>query len=73
MKGQKPQWRISAVVETPDKKGRWTDIGIGYNNDKSRTITLLSDVWPYKIILSEWKERLKEVDKPVKMDPFAGK
>ena len=74
MKGAKPQWRVSVVVETPDKKGRWTDIGIGYNNPRTRTITLLSDTWPYKLILSEWKETPKPEAStpPAKMEVFGG-
>ena len=63
MKGDRPNWRVSVVVETADKKGRWTDVGIGYNNPKSRTITLLSDTWPYKLVLNEWKPK-EEVKKP---------
>ena len=58
MKGRMPDWRVSTVVNDPDsERDRWTNIGVGFNNNE--TITVLMDAAPIngKIILSKPKPR----------------
>ena len=70
---KKPTWIVNAVKDLDgDKKGRWNRIGVGFNNPNSKTITLYSDVWPYKVVLTEYKDIPKPVEPPATMNVFGG-
>jgi len=54
-KGKRPDYQAATVVEVVGlDKGRWTNIGVAYKNEKSNTISILLDATPVngKIILS---------------------
>ena len=57
MKGRMPDWRVSTVVKDPEsEKDRWTNVGVGFNNNE--TITVLMDAIPVngKLILAKPKK-----------------
>ena len=62
MNGKKPEFRALAVSDEIDKakKPRWTNIGVGFQNEKSITIKL--DAYPVndKIILVDFEIAEKE-------------
>jgi hypothetical protein len=69
----KPTWFVNAVKDSDkDEKGRWTRMGVGFNNPKSKTITLYCDIWPYKVVLTPYEEPPKRAAAPESMDVFGG-
>lgn len=53
MKGKRPDYTVSTVVQT-DNGDRWREIGVGFTSDKGDTITVLLDALPAngKLVLS---------------------
>jgi hypothetical protein len=57
MKGKMPDFRVSTVVNDPDSgRDRWTNVGVGFQNNDS--ITVLIDAMPVngKLILTKPKK-----------------
>ena len=55
MESKKPDFIAKSVTELSDEKSRWTDIGVAFKNEKSKTISILLNALPVngKIILSK--------------------
>ncbi len=53
MKGKRPDYTVSTVVQT-DSGDRWREIGVAFTSDKGNTITVLLDALPAngKLVLS---------------------
>jgi len=64
-KGGKPAYRASTPVNygEDDKETRWTNIGVGFKNEKG--ITVLLDALPVngKIFLGEYQDYKKQQEK----------
>jgi hypothetical protein len=61
MKGKRPDYVVSTVVQSDGGQQRWREIGVGFANDKG-TITVLLDALPVfgKLVLTAPKERQPE-------------
>jgi len=58
MKGKRPDYVVSTVVDAGDRQSRWREIGVGFLSDKG-AITVLLDATPVngKLVLTAPKER----------------
>ena len=50
--GKRPDWVLKLV-----KDERWTDLGVAFVNEKSDSISILSDALPQKLVLMRPRER----------------
>lgn len=58
MKGKRPDYVVSTVVDAGDGQSRWREIGVAFASDKG-TVTVLLDALPVsgKLVLAPPKER----------------
>ena len=61
MKGRKPDWIASVVVDVDGGKSRWREIGAAFKSEKD-TITVLLDAVPVsgKLVLMPPREKERE-------------
>lgn len=59
MKGKKPDFIVSSVVDVTDDKSRWREIGVAFWNDKHDSMSVLLDAVPLsgKLVLMPPKQR----------------
>ena len=59
MKGKRPDYVVNSVVEMSGGKSRWREVGVGFVNEKSDSITLQLDAVPLtgKLLLTRPKDR----------------
>jgi hypothetical protein len=59
MKGRKPDFIVSSVVDVGDDKSRWREIGVAFWNDKHESLSVLLDAVPLsgKLVLMAPKPR----------------
>ncbi len=59
MKGRKPDFIVSSVVDVSDDKSRWREIGVAFWNDKHDSMSVLLDAVPLsgKLVLMPPKQR----------------
>lgn len=62
MKGRKPDFIVSSVVDTADDKSRWREIGVAFWNEKHDSMSVLLDAVPLsgKLVLMPPKQRPAE-------------
>ncbi len=62
MKGRKPDFIVSSVVDVSDDKSRWREIGVAFWNDKHDSMSVLLDAVPLsgKLVLMPPKQRSAE-------------
>ena len=59
MKGRKPDFIVSFVVDVADDKSRWREIGVAFWNEKHDSMSVLLDAVPLsgKLVLTPPKQR----------------
>lgn len=59
MKGRKPDFIVSSVVDVSDDKSRWREIGVAFWNENRETLSVLLDAVPFsgKLVLMPPKPR----------------
>jgi hypothetical protein len=59
MKGRKPDFIVSSVVDVGDDKSRWREIGVAFWNEKHDSMSVLLDAVPLsgKLVLMPPKQR----------------
>jgi hypothetical protein len=59
MKGRKPDFIVSSVVDVADDKSRWREIGVAFWNEKHDSMSVLLDAVPLsgKLVLMPPKQR----------------
>jgi len=62
MKGRKPDFIVSSVVDVGDDKSRWREIGVAFWNEKHESMSVLLDAVPLsgKLVLMPPKPRSAE-------------
>jgi hypothetical protein len=62
MKGRKPDFIVSSVVDVGDDKSRWREIGVAFWNEKRDSMSVLLDAVPLsgKLVLMPPKARSAE-------------
>jgi hypothetical protein len=62
MKGRKPDFIVSSVVDVGDDKSRWREIGVAFWNEKHDSMSVLLDAVPLsgKLVLMPPKPRVAE-------------
>jgi hypothetical protein len=62
MKGRKPDFIVSSVVDVADDKSRWREIGVAFWNEKHDSMSVLLDAVPLsgKLVLMPPKQRQSE-------------
>jgi hypothetical protein len=65
MKGRRPDWIASTVVEG-EQKSRWREIGVAFDAENGETITLLLDALPVsgKLVLTRPKKQASDTGSP---------
>jgi hypothetical protein len=72
MTGKKtPNWVVKSVRQDGDIN-RWTDIGVGFNNPESESITLLLNALPLsdRVVLMKPRENNDEAIRPKVFNPL---
>ncbi len=59
MKGRKPDFIVSSVVDIADDKSRWREVGVAFWNENHETMSVLLDAVPLsgKLVLMPPKPR----------------
>ena len=59
MKGKKPDFIVSSVVDVADDKSRWREIGVAFWNERHDSMSVLLDAVPLsgKLVLMPPKQR----------------
>lgn len=59
MKGRKPDFIVSSVVDVAEDKSRWREIGVAFWNEKHDSMSVLLDAVPLsgKLVLTPPKQR----------------
>jgi len=59
MKGRKPDFIVSSVVDVAEDKSRWREIGVAFWNEKHDSMSVLLDAVPLsgKLVLMPPKQR----------------
>ena len=59
MKGKRPDFIVSSVVDVADDKSRWREIGVAFWNEKHDSMSVLLDAVPLsgKLVLMPPKQR----------------
>lgn len=59
MKGKKPDFIVSSVIDVADDKSRWREIGVAFWNEKHDSMSVLLDAVPLsgKLVLMPPKQR----------------
>lgn len=62
MKGRKPDFIVSSVVDVADDKSRWREVGVAFWNEKHDSMSVLLDAVPLsgKLVLMPPKPRAAE-------------
>lgn len=64
MKGRKPDFIVSSVVDVSDEKSRWREIGVAFWNERHDSMSVLLDAVPLsgKLVLMPPKQRSAEAE-----------
>lgn len=59
-----PDWIVSSVVDLDEGKSRWREVGVGFWNEKTDTVTIKLDAVPLsgKLVMSKPKSRTPEAE-----------
>jgi hypothetical protein len=57
-----PNWIVSSVVDLEDGKSRWREVGVGFWNEKTDSVTILLDAVPLagRLVMTKPKSRTPE-------------
>ena len=58
-RSKRPDWIVNVVTDLEQGKSPWREVGVGFENDKHDSVTLLLDALPLsgKLVLTRPKER----------------